>query len=76
MNNGKCWCKCKNKKKHLSVCNPSTYPSENGKYLRKMICDSVISVIMCDEIIKRTKTTSSKTFPLDFNEKGNLQNKL
>ena len=41
-----------------------------------MICDSVISVIMCDEIIKRTKTTSSKTFPLDFNEKGNLQNKL
>ena len=55
-------CKYKNKKKHVCekncISNPSTYASENGKYLGSIISNSVI---ICDKITKVTKTVPTKT---------------
>ena len=55
------------------IWNPATCGCENGKYLASIIDESVIT---CDEIIKETKTVSTKTVPietlptnLNFNEK-------
>ena len=46
--------------------NPSTYTCENGKHLESIISDSVV---ICNEIIQVTKTTTSKTVPTNFNKK-------
>ena len=42
------------------IWNPATCCSENGNFLRSITDDFVI---MCDEIINRTKTVPTKTFP-------------
>ena len=57
--------------KYIYIWNPSTYTYGNGKYLGSIISYSVIT---CDEIIKVTKTistkaTSSKTILINSNEK-------
>ena len=75
--NGKYRWGCENLEKHR-VCekdyiwNPATCSCENGKYIANIIDDSVIT---CDEIIGETtttpaKTTSTKTFPTNFNEQS------
>ena len=69
-NNDKCRCKCKNKnkktlrvqKKNNKIWNPATCSCENGKYLARIIDDSVITY---DEIIKEIKTVTTI-----FNEKS------
>ena len=49
-NNNKCWCECKNKKKHR-VCekdyiwNPATCSCKNDKYLGTIIDNPVITVM-------------------------------
>ena len=61
-NNDKCRCEFKNLKEHF-VCkngyfwNPAICSCKNGKYTR-IIGDSVV---ICDEIIEETKSTSTKT---------------
>ena len=49
-NDGKCWCKCKklNILEKDYIWNLTTCSSQNGKYLARIMDDSVI---MCDEII-------------------------
>ena len=42
------------------IWNPATCCCENGNFLRSITDDFVI---MCDEIINRTKTVPTKTFP-------------
>ena len=66
-NNDKCRCRCeyKNLSKHQvcdknSIQDPSTCSCENGKYLRSINDDSVITY---DEIIEATKTVPTKTIP-------------
>ena len=76
MNNDKCRWECKNPKEHNAcekyyLWNPSTCTCENGEYLASIINDSVI---ICDEIIEITKSTSTETVPTkntptNFNEK-------
>ena len=57
-NNGTCQCSCKNYcmcKKDYS-CNPSTCISENSKYLKCIVDESVIA---CDEIINIANSVST-----------------
>ena len=57
-NNNKCWRKCKNRKDY--IWNPATCSCEKSKYLASIINDSVI---ICEEIIKETKTIPTKILP-------------
>ena len=62
-NNNKCWCECKNPKEHRMcekkyIWNPATCSCKNCRHVWRMVHDSVI---MCDEIIKETKTIPTET---------------
>ena len=61
----------KNPRKHRVyekdyICNPSTCTCENCNDLESITDESIIT---CDEIIDKTKTTPTKTVPTNFNEK-------
>ena len=65
---------CKNLKEHYVfekdyLWNPATCSCKNGKYVRGVTDNSVIT---CDEIIDRTKSILTKTVPT----KGNLENSV
>ena len=51
------------------IWNPATCSCENGKYVRGITDNSVIT---CDEIIDRTKSNLTKTVPT----KDNLENSV
>ena len=61
----------KNPRKHRVyekdyILNPSTCTCENCNDLESITDESIIT---CDEIIDKTKTTPTKTVPTNFNEK-------
>ena len=74
-NNDKCRYVCKNPIEHhvwkkSYIWNPPTCTCENGRHARSIIDNSVST---CDEIMEETKfvptkSTSTKTVPIDFNK--------
>ena len=62
-NKNKCWYECKNPEEHNScekdyICSSVMCSCENGKFVGSII-DNL--VIMCDEMIKKTKSTATKS---------------
>ena len=63
-NNNKCWCECKSLKEHC-LCKkgyfwiPATSSWRNVKYAGSIIGNSVV---LCDEIIEKTKILQQKHF--------------